>query len=311
MEDIEKEVDKEIIYLKKIVNKQTDKIKELEKENKTKNPLKTEEEKLDPRLSEKIEKLKKNKIAEYREQRHKLEQEINKNEVYLKELRKKLLEIKKEIEEDEESYNLYKKIKFDRIEAEREEQELLQRKIIFKEKNNYINLTDEELEKKIEESVEKLKKEEAEKIKKKRKELETDYEETVFNIEKQNRINLRSKQEKYEIESERIQKEYKKKINELEEKFEKAEKEKNKVIKFLGFSEFINNNDFLFRDKIEAYLILNKKANRKRLFPIFILNEAEFVGVYRNIIMTVNELIKLYNENIDLRTSLKQKNREE
>ena len=80
---------------------------------------------------------------------------------------------------------------------------------------------------------------------------------------------------------------------------------------FRSFSEFIDNNDFLFRDKIEAYLILNKKANRKRLFPIFILNEAEFVGVYRNIIMTVNELIKLYNENIDLRTSLKQKNREE
>ena len=57
MEDIEKQVENELIYLKKYVNKQADKIKELEKENK--DPLKTEEKKLDSKLNEKIEKLRK------------------------------------------------------------------------------------------------------------------------------------------------------------------------------------------------------------------------------------------------------------
>jgi CRE-TAG-214 protein len=309
MEDIEKQVENELIYLKKYVNKQADKIKELEKENK--DPLKTEEKKLDSKLNEKIEKLRKIKATEYREQKHKLELETNRNEEYLKELRENLSRIKIEIEEDEESYNLYKKIKFDRIEAEKEEQELKRQREKFKENNQYINLTEEELDKKIEESIEKLKEEESEKINKKRKELEKEYEETIFNLEKQNRANLRSEQEKYEVEKEKLEKEYNKKVNELEEKYKEAEKEKNKIIKFLGFSDFIENNDFLFRDKIEAYLILNKKVNKRKLFSFFTLNEAEFISIYRNVIMTVNELIKLYNENIDLKANLKQKKDEE
>ncbi len=167
-------------------------------------------------------------------------------------------------------------------------------------------MTEEELEAKIDEKVETMKLNATERLEKKRRELETSYEESIFEIEKINRMNLRKEKEKYELEEEKIQKEYTRKKEELDEKFKKAEKEKEEIIRILGFSDFIKDNTFLFRDKIEAYLILNKHARRKRIFSGFRINEKEFLVIYRNVVMSINEMIRLHNENADLKERLKE-----
>ena len=174
----------------------------------------------------------------------------------------------------------------------------------------YINLSEEELEERIEEKIEILKQKENEILDRKKKELETSHEEAVFELEKFNRMNLRKEKEKYELEEEKLQKEYNRKKEELEERFKKAEKEKDEIIKFLGFSEFMENNAFLFRDKIEAYLILNKHAGKKRIFPGFRISDNEFLLIYRNVVMSINEMIRLHNENVDLKKKVKDEREE-
>jgi hypothetical protein len=174
----------------------------------------------------------------------------------------------------------------------------------------YVNLSDEDLEEKIEEKIEILKQKEKEILDRKKKELETSHEEAVFELEKFNRMNLRKEKEKYELEEEKLQKEYNRKKEELDERFKKAEKEKDKIIKFLGFSEFMENNAFLFRDKIEAYLILNKHAGKKRIFSGFRISDNEFFLIYRNVVMSINEMIRLHNENMDLKKKVKEEREE-
>ena len=274
-------------FFKNIISNQTDKIKKLEKELKHK--------KEDSRNNETIMTEKEN-----------LEQYLQEKSENLAELKKKISKIEEEISSDEEAYELLKKIRDNRYESECEEKELEDRineyrieKEKIRKKLEYINLSEEELEERIEEKIEILKQKENEILDRKKKELETSHEEAVFELEKFNRMNLRKEKEKYELEEEK-----------LDERFKKAEKEKDEIIKFLGFSEFMENNAFLFRDKIEAYLILNKHAGKKRIFPGFRISDNEFLLIYRNVVMSINEMIRLHNENVDLKKKVKDEREE-
>ena len=285
-------------FFKNIISNQTDKIKKLEKELKHK--------KEDSINNEKIMTEKEN-----------LEQYLQEKSQNLAELKKKISKIEEEISSDEEAYELLKKIRDNRYESECEEKELEDRineyrieKEKIRKKLEYINLSEEELEERIEEKIEILKQKENEILYRKKKELETSHEEAVFELEKFNRMNLRKEKEKYELEEEKLQKEYNRKNEELDERFKTAEKEKDEIIKFLGFSEFMENNAFLFRDKIEAYLILNKHAGKKRIFPGFRISDNEFLLIYRNVVMSINEMIRLHNENVDLKKKVKDEREE-
>ena len=285
-------------FLKNMISSQTDKIRKLEKELKHK--------KEDSRNNETIMTEKEN-----------LEQYLQEKKENLAELKKKISKIEEEISSDEEAYELLKKIRDNRYESECEEKELEDRineyrieKEKIRKKLEYINLSEEELEERIEEKIEILKQKENEILDRKKKELETSHEETVFELEKFNRMNLRKEKEKYELEEEKLRKEYNRKKEELDERFKKAEKEKDEIIKFLGFSEFVENNAFLFRDKIEAYLILNKHAGKKRIFPGFRISDNEFLLIYRNVVMSINEMIRLHNENVDLKKKVKDEREE-
>lgn len=246
-----------------------------------------------------------------------LEQYLQEKKENLAELKKKISKIEEEISSDEEAYELLKKIRDNRYESECEEKELEDRineyrieKEKIRKKLEYINLSEEELEERIEEKIEILKQKENEILDRKKKELETSHEEAVFELEKFNRMNLRKEKEKYELEEEKLQKEYNRKKEELDERFKKAEKEKDEIIKFLGFSEFMENNAFFFRDKIEAYLILSKHAGKKRIFPGFRISDNEFLLIYRNVVMSINEMIRLHNENVDLKKKVKDEREE-
>ena len=273
-------------FFKNIISKQTDKIKKLEKELKHK--------KEDSRNNETIMTEKEN-----------LEQYLQEKSENLAELKKKISKIEEEISSDEEAYELLKKIRDNRYESECEEKELEDRINEYRIEKEKIRM-----EERIEEKIEILKQKENEILDRKKKELETSHEEAVFELEKFNRMNLRKEKEKYELEEEKLQKEYNRKKEELDERFKKAEKEKDEIIKFLGFSEFMENNAFLFRDKIEAYLILNKHAGKKRIFPGFRISDNEFLLIYRNVVMSINEMIRLHNENVDLKKKVKDEREE-
>ena len=281
-----------------MISSQTDKIRKLEKE-----------------LKEKNEDIRNNNTAV--EEKIRLEQKLQEKEKKLEFLKERIVKIEEEISSDEEAYELLRKIRDNRYESECEEKELEEKireykneKERIRERLEYVNLSDEDLEEKIEEKIEILKQKENEILDRKKKELETSHEEAVFELEKFNRMNLRKEKEKYELEEEKLQKEYNRKKEELDERFKKAEKEKDEIIKFLGFSEFVENNAFLFRDKIEAYLILNKHAGKKRIFPGFRISDNEFLLIYRNVVMSINEMIRLHNENVDLKKKVKDEREE-
>ena len=285
-------------FFKNMISSQTDKIRKLEKE-----------------LKEKNEDIRNNNTAV--EEKIRLEQKLQEKEKKLEFLKEKIVKIEEEISSDEEAYELLKKIRDNRYESECEEKELEDRineyrieKEKIRKKLEYINLSEEELEERIEEKIEILKQKENEILDRKKKELETSHEEAVFELAKFNRMNLRKEKEKYELEEEKLQKEYNRKKEELDERFKKAEKEKDEIIKFLGFSEFVENNAFLFRDKIEAYLILNKHAGKKRIFSGFRISDNEFLLIYRNVVMSINEMIRLHNENVDLKKKVKDEREE-
>lgn len=285
-------------FFKNMISSQTDKIRKLEKE-----------------LKEKNEDIRNTNIVV--EENIRLEQKLQEKEKKLEFLKEKIAKIENEISADEETYELLRKIRDNRYESECEEKELEDRineykieKEKIRKKLEYINLSDEDLEEKIEEKIEILKQKENEILDRKKKELEKEHEEAVFELEKFNRMNLRKEKEKYELEEEKLQKEYNRKKEELDERFKKAAKEKDEIIKFLGFSEFMENNAFLFRDKIEAYLILNKYAGKKRIFPGFRISDNEFLLIYRNVVMSINEMIRLHNENVDLKKKVKDEREE-
>lgn len=285
-------------FFKNMISSQTDKIRKLEKE-----------------LKEKNEDIRNNNTAV--EEKIRLEQKLQEKEKKLEFLKEKIAKIEEEISFDEEAYELLRKIRDNRYESECEEKELEDRineykieKEKIRKKLEYINLSEEKLEERIEEKIEILKQKENEILDRKKKELETSHEEVVFELEKFNRMNLRKEKEKYELEEEKLRKEYNRKKEELDERFKKAEKEKDEIIKFLGFSEFMENNAFLFRDKIEAYLILNKHAGKKRIFPGFRISDNEFLLIYRNVVMSINEMIRLHNENVDLKKKVKDEREE-
>lgn len=285
-------------FFKNMISSQTDKIRKLEKE-----------------LKEKNEDIRNNNTAV--EENIRLEQKLQEKEKKLEFLKEKIAKIEEEISFDEEAYELLRKIRDNRYESECEEKDLEDRineykieKEKIRKKLEYINLSEEKLEERIEEKIEILKQKENEILDRKKKELETSHEEAIFELEKFNRMNLRKEKEKYELEEEKLRKEYNRKKEELDERFKKAEKEKDEIIKFLGFSEFMENNAFLFRDKIEAYLILNKHAGKKRIFPGFRISDNEFLLIYRNVVMSINEMIRLHNENVDLKKKVKDEREE-
>lgn len=264
IENIE-DLQTEIIYLKKRINEYTQKIKELE------------------RL------LKKNYIDKDEEIQQLKEIEKEK-EAILNNLKYRNKKLKEEIAEDEVINNLCFKVLHSYEEMKKEEKIYVENREKFQEINGYIDLTKEELDTKIKERVEQLKKEKDRKVKDKQQELEIEFDEEIFRIKKEKNL-----------EKMKIEEEYDNKMRKLEKNYENAKREKEEVIKYLGFSEFIYKNEKFFKNKIEAYLILHKKLQKKRIFPFFIFSEREYEDIYRHIIMSTNELIKLNNENIELR----------
>ena len=69
----------------------------------------------------------------------------------------------------------------------------------------------------------------------------------------------------------------------------------------LGFKEYLNENNFIYRNKLEAVLILRKLKNKR----IKILGKIEYDTVFKNIIGGVNELIKMNNLIIDYKKFVK------
>ena len=69
----------------------------------------------------------------------------------------------------------------------------------------------------------------------------------------------------------------------------------------LCFNYYLCENDFIYRNKLEAVLILRKLKNKR----IKILSRIEYDTVFKNIIGGVNELIKMNNLIIDYKKILK------
>ena len=88
------------------------------------------------------------------------------------------------------------------------------------------------------------------------------------------------------------------KINEGKNELKKLNEE---IDKKLGFKEYLSENDFIYRNKLEAVLILRKLKNKR----IKILGKIEYDTVFKNIIGGVNQLIKMNNLIIDYKKFVK------
>ncbi|BBM44156.1 hypothetical protein [Leptotrichia trevisanii] len=88
------------------------------------------------------------------------------------------------------------------------------------------------------------------------------------------------------------------KITEKENELKKLNEE---IDRKLGFKEYLNENDFIYRNKLEAVLILRKLKNKN----LKILGKREYEAVFKNIVGGVNELIRMNNLIIDYKKFIK------
>ena len=138
--------------------------------------------------------------------------------------------------------------------------------------------------------------------------IESEYDEKIYQLEQQQKKIYRDRREKlYETEdSLKIREnEIEAEMQKLDEKITEGENELKKlneeIDRKLGFKEYLNENDFIYRNKLEAVLILRKLKNKR----IKILGRIEYDTVFKNIIGGVNELIKMNNLIIDYKKFVK------
>ena len=138
--------------------------------------------------------------------------------------------------------------------------------------------------------------------------IESEYDEKIYQLEQQQKKIYRDRREKlYETEDalKIRENEIDVEIQKLDEKVTEREKELKKlneeIYRKLGFKEYLNENNFIYRNKLEAVLILRKLKNKR----IKIMSRIEYDTVFKNIIGGVNELIKMNNLIIDYKKFVK------
>ena len=138
--------------------------------------------------------------------------------------------------------------------------------------------------------------------------IESEYDEKIYQLEQQQKKIYRDRREKlYEAEDalKIRENEIDMEMQKLDEKVTEGENELKKlseeIDRKLGFKEYLSENDFIYRNKLEAVLILRKLKNKR----IKILSRIEYDTVFKNIIGGVNELIKMNNLIIDYKKFLK------
>ena len=138
--------------------------------------------------------------------------------------------------------------------------------------------------------------------------IESEYDEKIYQLEQQQKKNYRDRREKlYETEDflKIRENEIEAEMQKLDEKITEGKNELKKlneeIDKKLGFKEYLSENDFIYRNKLEAVLILRKLKNKR----IKILGKIEYDTVFKNIIGGVNELIKMNNLIIDYKKFVK------
>lgn len=268
-------------------------------------------------FEESLEIIKKLNIEAYDLNRIISNKEITKSQkqVKLNDLLKEIKIIENKITETEEYKLILEEIKKERFDVETYKEELQNEKNklkeeikIYKERNEFLNITKEELVSKINNEIAKVKSEKELEIQKKINDLELEYSEKLFRItEEKNqekiKIDIQFKNQIEDFMNENL-----KKLNEIkEEKNKLLEKEKIKIenlkngINYLGFDEFVNEIEHIhFRNKIEAYNVLVKVKNKNKL-PIIFMKEIDFATLYRHIVSTINLLIQQHNTIVDLK----------
>ncbi len=138
--------------------------------------------------------------------------------------------------------------------------------------------------------------------------IESEYDEKIYQLEQQQKKIYRDRREKlYETEDalKIRENEIDMEMQKLDEKVTERENELKKlneeIYRKLGFKEYLNENNFIYRNKLEAVLILRKLKNKR----IKILSRIEYDTVFKNVIGGVNELIKMNNLIIDYKKFLK------
>ena len=138
--------------------------------------------------------------------------------------------------------------------------------------------------------------------------IESEYDEKIYQLEQQQKKIYRDRREKlYETEDalkireNEIEAEMQKLNEKVAERENELKKLNEEIDRKLGFKEYLNENDFIYRNKLEAVLILRKLKNKR----IKILSRIEYDTVFKNIIGGVNELIKMNNLIIDYKKFVK------
>ena len=138
--------------------------------------------------------------------------------------------------------------------------------------------------------------------------IESEYDEKIYQLEQQQKKIYRDRREKlYETEDtlKIRENEIEAEMQKLDEKVAERENELKKlneeIYRKLGFKEYLNENNFIYRNKLEAVLILRKLKNKR----IKILSRIEYDTVFKNVIGGVNELIKMNNLIIDYKKFVK------
>ena len=138
--------------------------------------------------------------------------------------------------------------------------------------------------------------------------IESEYDEKIYQLEQQQKKIYRDRREKlYETEDalKIRENEIEAEMQKLDEKVTERENELKKlneeIYRKLGCKEYLNENNFIYRNKLEAVLILRKLKNKR----IKILSRIEYDTVFKNVIGGVNELIKMNNLIIDYKKFVK------
>ena len=161
-----------------------------------------------------------------------------------------------------------------------------------------------EIKAELAEELEQFIHDEERKYNQKKRRIESEYDEKIYQLEQQQKKIYRDRREKlYETEdSLKIREnEIEAEMQKLDEKITELKKLNEEIDKKLGFKEYLSENDFIYRNKLEAVLILRKLKNKR----IKIMSRREYDTVFKNIIGGVNELIKMNNLIIDYKKFVK------
>ena len=138
--------------------------------------------------------------------------------------------------------------------------------------------------------------------------IESEYDEKIYQLEQQQKKIYRDRREKlYETEDalkireNEIEAEMQKLNEKVTERESELKKLNEEIDRKLGFKEYLNENNFIYRNKLEAVLILRKLKNKR----IKTLSRIEYDTVFKNVIGGVNELIKMNNLIIDYKKFVK------